>query len=80
VRAAPPNVGFLPVSYLGVRHLSCAVAEQAVRAGSFAITPANPIYSTPGYQCTSPIGPPRPRAVYIVCHVGGQGFRFERVD
>jgi hypothetical protein len=73
--------GGLPISLLGVSHLSCARALEAVHAGSFALTPAYPIFSTPGFHCTSPIGPPRAGPTrYVVCRKGQQAFRFHGLD
>ena len=73
--------GGLPISLLGVDRLSCARAVEALRAGSFALTPADPIFSTPGFHCTSPIGPPRPGPTrYVVCRKGRAAFRFHGVD
>ena len=70
-----------PVSLLGVSHLTCASALKALRAGSFFLTPADPIFSTPGFHCTSPIGPPRPGPTrYVVCRKGQEAFRFHGVD
>jgi len=73
--------GGLPISLLGVSHLSCARALEAVHAGSFALTPAYPIFSTPDFRCTSPIGPPRPGPTrYVVCRRGQAAFRFHGLD
>lgn len=82
VRSTTPGNPF-SVSNLAVSHLSCASAEKAVLAGSFAITPANPIFSTSGFRCTSPIGPPPdtgPVVRYIVCRHAAHAFRFARAD
>jgi hypothetical protein len=82
VRTTTPGTP-LPISQLGVSHLSCAEAEKAVRSGSFELTPANPIFSTPGFRCTSPIGPPlpgMPAVRHVVCRDGVHTFRFVRVE
>jgi len=82
VRSTTPGNLFI-VSTLAVSHLSCASAEKAVRAGRFAITPGNPIFSTSGFRCTSPIGPPPdtgPVVRYVVCRYAAHAFRFVRAD
>ena len=49
--------GHRTVTHVRVRRLSCARAASVLRAGSFALTPAGPLFTTPGYRCRSPIGP-----------------------
>jgi hypothetical protein len=48
------------VKSLRVTGISCTKASAAIRAGSFALTPAGPQFSTKGFYCTSPVGPPPP--------------------
>jgi hypothetical protein len=48
------------VKGLRVTRISCIKATAAIRAGSFAATPAGPRFSTKGFYCTSPVGPPGP--------------------
>lgn len=50
----------IPVTRLRVSRISCSRAAAAVRAGSFELTPGGPLFSTPGFVCSSPIGPPLP--------------------
>jgi len=48
------------VKNLRATRISCTKAAAAIRAGSFVATPAGPQFSTKGFYCTSPVGPPPP--------------------
>lgn len=48
------------VKSLRVNRISCTKAAAAIRAGSFAALPAGPQFSTKGFYCSSPVGPPPP--------------------
>jgi len=64
-------------AHLRVSRMSCMRAITAVRAGAFALTPAGPRFSTPGFSCTSPVGPPRNSAPrYFHCRHGARAFEF----
>ncbi len=52
----------LPVTSLRVNRISCASAATAVRASTFEATPGGPLFSTRGFICTGPIGPPPPHS------------------
>lgn len=59
--SAPSAPGFsIPVTHLRVNGISCSRSAAAVRAGKFELTPGGPLFSTPGFVCNSPIGPPLP--------------------
>jgi hypothetical protein len=65
------------VRRLQVSHLTCARAVRAIRRGKFALTPGGPVFSTRGFHCSSPVGPPlndAPR--FTVCRRRGHAFRF----
>ena len=68
----------LPITGLRVHRISCARAAAAVRASTFEATPGGPMFSTPGFSCTGPVGPPRPHSKprYYRCTRAGEEFRF----
>jgi hypothetical protein len=68
----------LPVTSLRVNRISCASAATAVRASTFEATPGGPLFSTRGFICTSPIGPPPPHSKprYYRCTRGRKEFEF----
>jgi hypothetical protein len=76
-RTQPPGQ-LWAVSHLRVSRISCARAAAAVRAGVFDLVPAGPHFHTPGFRCTSPIGPPRPGAAArpFSCRRSQQRFTF----
>jgi len=47
------KVASVEVSPVEVLHLTCAQAKHAIQRASNPLTPAGPIFSTPGYTCTS---------------------------
>jgi hypothetical protein len=68
----------LPITRVQVKRISCASAAAAVRASTFEATPGGPLFSTPGFICTGPIGPPPPRSKprYYRCTRGPKQFEF----
>ena len=76
---APTGPGFsIGVTHLRVSQISCSRAAAAVRAGKFELTPGGPLFSTPGFACQSPIGPPPPRSKprYFRCTHRHERFEF----
>ena len=72
------GAGFsIPVSHLRVSRISCSHAATAVRAGRFELTPGGPLFSTPSFVCSSPVGPPPPgtKPRYFHC-THGERFEF----
>jgi hypothetical protein len=76
VPEAQPNTGFFEVSKVSVSRLSCSTAKRVIRAGSFELTPGGPTFGTPGWHCSSPVGPPTIAARYFICRHGPEAFRF----
>jgi hypothetical protein len=77
-RAHNLTAGEFAVTSLQVNGLSCNRAITALRAGTFALTPGNPVFSTPGFRCQGPTGP-RPRGRkprFYTCFRPGEGFEF----
>ncbi len=68
----------LPLISLRVNRISCAGAATAVRASTFEATPGGPLFSTRGFICTGPIGPPPPHSKprYYRCTRGREEFEF----
>jgi hypothetical protein len=68
----------LPITGVRVHRISCASAAAAVRATTFEATPGGPLFSTPGFTCTGPIGPPLPHSKprYYRCTRGREWFEF----
>jgi hypothetical protein len=68
----------LPVTSLRVHRISCASAAAAVRASTFEATPGGPLFSTSGFTCTGPVGPPPPHSEprYYRCTRGREWFEF----
>ena len=68
----------LRVNNLRVHAISCARAAAALRASTFEATPAGPLFSTRGFKCGGPVGPPpagaKPR--YYHCKHQRQLFEF----
>jgi hypothetical protein len=52
--------GSLTVTKLRVIRISCSRAAAAVRAGSYEATPGGPLFTSPGFSCSGPVGPPPP--------------------
>ena len=77
--SAPSGTGFrLGVTHVRVSRISCSRAAASVRAGKFELTPGGPLFSTPGFVCRSPIGPPPPgsKPRYFRCAHRGERFEF----
>jgi hypothetical protein len=70
--------GSLNVTNLRVIRISCSRAAAAVRSGSYEATPAGPLFTSTGFSCDGPIGPPLPRAKqrYYHCNHRRQMFEF----
>lgn len=68
----------LPISRVQVKRISCARAAAAVRASTFEAAPGGPLFSTPGFICTGPVGPPPPHSKprYYRCARGPKQFEF----
>jgi hypothetical protein len=54
--------GSLAVTSLRVIRMSCARAAAAVRAARYEPTPGGPLFTSPGFSCSGPVGPPPPGA------------------
>jgi hypothetical protein len=70
-------VGSLAVTNLRVIRMSCSRAAAAVRAGSYEATPGGPLFSSPGFGCSGPVGPPPPGAKQRYYHCDHRRQRFE---
>jgi len=70
--------GSLAVTSLGVIRMSCSQAATAVRASSYEATPGGPLFTSPGFSCTGPVGPPPPgsKPRYYRCDHRRQRFEF----
>ena len=70
--------GSLSVTSLGVIRMSCARAAAAVRASRYEATPGGPLFTSPGFSCRGPVGPPPPGAKprYYQCDRARQRFEF----
>ena len=70
--------GSLTVTNLGVIRISCARAAAAVRASSYEATPGGPLFTSRGFSCSGPVGPPPPgsKPRYYHCDRRRQGFEF----
>ena len=65
------------VTHLGVKGLSCSVADAAVETGHFMLTPGGPQFVLQGFRCTSPVGPPQGSELrYYSCRDAQQLLRF----
>jgi len=62
--------------HLQVSRLTCAKAVRAIKRGTFDLTPGGPVFSTPGYRCHSPVGPPLDGPRFTVCRHYTHAFRF----
>jgi hypothetical protein len=70
-------VGSLAVTNLRVIRMSCSRAAAAVRASSYEATPGGPLFTSPGFSCSGPVGPPPPGAKPRYYHCGHRRQRFE---
>ncbi len=52
--------GSLAVTNLRVIRIPCSRAAAALRAGSYEATPGGPLFTSPGFSCSGPVGPPPP--------------------
>ena len=70
--------GSLTVTDLRVIAISCSRAAAAVRASSYEATPGGPLFTSPGFSCSGPVGPPPPgsKPRYYHCDHGRQRFEF----
>jgi hypothetical protein len=76
VRGTPD--GSLAVTNLRVIRISCSRAAAAVRASSYEATPGGPLFTSPGFSCSGPVGPPPPgsKPRYYQCRRRRQRFEF----
>jgi len=70
--------GSLSVTNLRVIRISCSRAAAAVRASSYEATPGGPLFTSPGFTCSGPVGPPPPgsKPRYYRCERRRQRFEF----
>jgi hypothetical protein len=70
--------GSLTVTNLRVIRISCSRAAAALRAGSYEATPGGPLFTSPGFSCSGPVGPPPPgsKPRYYRCDRRRQRFEF----
>jgi len=70
--------GPLNLTNLRVIRISCSRAAAAVRASSYEATPAGPLFTSQGFRCGGPVGPPPPGAKprYYHCNHRRQMFEF----
>jgi hypothetical protein len=70
--------GSLKVTNLRVSRMSCSRAAAAVRASRYEATPGGPLFTSPGFSCSGPVGPPPPGAKprYYHCVHGRETFEF----
>jgi hypothetical protein len=70
--------GSLPITNLRVIRMSCAGAAIAVRASSYEATPGGPLFTSPGFSCSGPVGipPPGTKPRYYRCDDRGKSFEF----
>ncbi len=63
---------------LRVSEISCSRAKAALKRATFAATPGGPEFSTPGFMCGGPVGPPPPHSKprYYHCTRGRGTFEF----
>jgi hypothetical protein len=68
----------LAVTNLRVIRISCSRAAAAVRASSYEATPGGPLFTSPGFSCVGPVGPPPPgsKPRYYQCDRRRQRFEF----
>jgi hypothetical protein len=64
------------VRKLEVSRMRCSDAVTAVRRGRFELTPGGPLFTTPGFTCQSPVGPPLRGPRFTVCTSGRRSLRF----
>jgi hypothetical protein len=73
-----PGSDSLRITNLRVHRISCSRTAAALRASTFEATPGGPLFSTAGFKCGGPVGPPPPGAKprYYHCNHGRQVFEF----
>jgi hypothetical protein len=64
------------VRHLQVSYLTCAKAIKAIKRGKFESPPGGPTFSTPGFRCHWPVGPPLDGPRFTVCRRHSHAFRF----
>jgi hypothetical protein len=69
--------GSLTVTNLRVIGISCSRAAAAVRASSYEATPGGPLFTSPGFSCSGPVGPPPPGSKPRYYHCDHRRQRFE---
>jgi hypothetical protein len=69
--------GSLTVTNLRVIRISCSRAAAAVRASSYEATPGGPLFTSPGFSCSGPVGPPPPGSKPRYYHCDRRRQRFE---
>lgn len=76
VRGTPETS--LAVTNLRVLRISCSRAAAAVRASNYEATPGGPLFTSPGFSCVGPVGPPPPgsKPRYYRCDRRRQRFEF----
>jgi hypothetical protein len=76
VRGTPE--GSLAVTNLRVIRISCSRAAAVVRASRYEATPGGPLFTSPGFSCSGPVGPPPPgsKPRYYQCDRRRQRFEF----
>ncbi len=70
--------GSLNLTNLRVIRISCSRAAAAVRASNYEATPAGPLFTSPRFRCSGPVGPPPPgaRPRYYHCNHRRKMFEF----
>lgn len=64
------------IRHLQVSRFRCSMAVKAVRRGKFEFPPAGPQFSTRGFKCESPVGPPLEGPRFTTCRRKHHAFRF----
>jgi hypothetical protein len=69
--------GSLNVTKLRVIRISCSRAAAVVRASRYEATPGGPLFTSPGFSCGGPVGPPPPGSKPRYYHCDRRRQRFE---
>lgn len=64
------------VQNLRASRLTCIGARKAIKRGKFEVTPGGQLFSTRGFHCESPVGPPRNGPRFTHCRKGHRAFSF----
>ncbi len=62
---------------LRVSRMSCTRAKAALQRSTFEATPGGPLFSTAGFGCGGPVGPPPPHSQPRYYHCSDRDERFE---